>query len=94
MNCSKGFRPRRVMAHIALFLGTIFTTFLVPAYGQEADPTWYNPWAPAATAAVQTVQPKQATQRHQKQQAKVKAASSSQRAGKARAKAATQARPS
>ena len=91
MNGSKGFNFRRVLALTALLLGSTVTMFQIPAYGQECDQTWYNPWAASSSAATQPAQP-QAGHKHQ---AKVKAASGSQRAGKVRAKSATaQNRPS
>ena len=47
----------RVLASMAMLLGAIFTILLLPAYGQQdVDPTWYDPWAPAA-AVVNTAQP-------------------------------------
>ena len=47
----------RALASAAMLFGAIFTIFLLPAYGQQdVDPTWYDPWAPAA-AVVNPVQP-------------------------------------
>jgi len=43
---------RRVLASAAMLLGAILTIMLLPAYGQQdVDPTWYDPWASAATVA-------------------------------------------
>src|SRR5208282_5638223 len=47
----------RVLASMAMLFGAIFTILLLPAYGQQdVDPTWYDPWAPAA-AVVNPAQP-------------------------------------
>ena len=86
------FNSRRVLAHIALLLSTILMTCLLPAYGQECDPTWYDPWASPNAAAVQKTQPQAAEHRDQQHQAaakaKVKSVSltPSARAAKVRAK--------
>ena len=91
MNGSKGFNFRRVLALTALLFGSTVTMSQLPAYGQECDQTWYNPWTAPSAAATQPAQP-QAGHKHR---AKVKAASASQRAGKVRAKsAAAQTQPS
>jgi hypothetical protein len=89
MNGSKNFSSRRFLALIALLFGSMVTSM---AYGQECDPSWYNPWGAPGAAASQSAQPQAAAH---KRQAKVKAVSSTQRAGKVRAKAAAaQTRPS
>jgi hypothetical protein len=47
----------RLLASTAMLFGAIFTILLLPAYGQQdVDPTWYDPWAPAA-AVVNPAQP-------------------------------------
>ena len=92
MNGSRNFSSRRFLALIALLFGSMVTTMLRPAYGQECDPSWYNPWGAPGAAAAQSAQPQTAAH---KRQAKVKAVSSTQRAGKVRARAAAaQTRPS
>ena len=88
MNSSKNLRVRRAMAIMAMLFGSMFATL---AYGQECDPSWYNPWAGPDTAAVQSAQ-KQAPTKHQQ---KVKAVSATQHAAKAHGKrAASQNKPS
>jgi hypothetical protein len=91
MKGSKSLNFRRVLALAALLFGSTVTMLQLPAYGQECDQTWYNPWAESSATATQPAQP-QAGHKHQ---AKVKAVSASQRASKVRAKSATaQTRPS
>jgi len=80
MNGSKGIRPRRILALIAMLFGAL----LLPAYGQqEVDPTWYNPWAASNTTVVHSSQPRVAMHRHQRT---VKAVSSGPVVGKVRGK--------
>src|SRR5277367_1489003 len=46
MNRSRDIRSRRILAFMAMLLGAIVATMVVPAYGQqEVDPTWYDPYA-------------------------------------------------
>lgn len=75
--------PRKLLALIAMSFGMMFGTFLLPACGQECDPSWFDPWAPpsAATQAVQA----NAAKSHAQRQAKVKRVSTLQSA-KARGK--------
>lgn len=92
MNGSKGLNLRKGLALMAMLFGSMVTTFQRPAYGQEFDPTWYNPWAGPNTVAAHSAQPQVAVHRHQP---RVKHVSSTQRAGKVRGKSATaQTRPS
>lgn len=86
------FNPRRVLMLTAMLFGSMVTMLLRPAHGQECDPSWYNPWAAPTTAVAQSAQPQAAAH---KRQTRLKAVSSSQRAGKVRVKAAAaQTRPS
>jgi hypothetical protein len=90
MNRSRDFKPRKVLAWIALLFGVMVTT-LLPAYGQqEVNPTWFDPW-PGPSAAVahsspRSPQPRAAIRRHQRT---VKSVSAAPGAGKLRAKRAT-----
>ena len=80
--------PRKLLALIAMSFGMMFGTFLLPAYGQECDPSWFDPWAPPS-AATQAVQPNAAKSQHAQRRAKVKRVSTSQSAkvrGKGNAK--------
>jgi len=88
---SKSSSPRRFLALFAMSSAMMLGTFLVPAYGQEMDPTWYDPWATSAPAA-QNAQAK-AAKNHQGKEAKVKSASTSETA-KVRVKKSTKQRPS
>jgi len=88
MNRSKEISPRRILASMAMLLGAMVTTMLLPAYGQqEVDPTWYDPYAvnTPAPAAIHTVaaQPAAALHRHQTDLAPVLSARNT---GKAQAK--------
>jgi len=56
MNGSKNFSSRRFLALIALLFGSMVTTMLRPAYGQECDPSWYNPWGAPGAAASRSAQ--------------------------------------
>jgi hypothetical protein len=77
---------------IAMLYGAMVTALLLPAYGQEIDPTWYDPWAAPNTAIVLTSQPQAAVGRHR---AALKSVSTVRTAGKLRAKrSATRQRPS
>ncbi len=79
MNASRGMRPCKVMALIALLFGAMIT-LLLPAYGQqEVNPTWYDPWAAPNTRVVHSSQLREATHRHQP---RVKSVSSSRRAAR------------
>jgi len=90
MNGSKNFSSRRFLALIALLFGSMVTTMLRPAYGQECDPSWYNPWGAPGAAAAQSAQA--TAPQHQR---KVKVVSATQRTAKVRGKrAAAQTRPS
>ena len=92
MNRAKNFRVRRAMAIMVVLLGSMFATLARPAYGQECDPSWYNPWAGSDTAAVHATQKPAADAKHQR---KVKTFSATQRAAKAHVKrVASQTRPS
>jgi hypothetical protein len=92
MNRSKDFRLRRAMALIVMLFGSMVAMLARPAYGQECDPTWYDPWAAPNTAAVHSTQPQTEVATHPR---KVKAVSSTQRATKAHVKrVASQTRPS
>jgi hypothetical protein len=84
MTRSRVMTPRKALASIALLFGLMVTT-LLPAFGQEIDPTWYNPWPAANTAVAPTSQPPAAVQRHQ---AALKRVSSAQGTRKSRGKAA------
>jgi len=90
MNGSRGSRPRRVLALIAMLFGAMVTTLLRPAYGQqEVDPTWYNPWAGQNTVVAHSSQPRATAHRHHPT---VRRVSSTEAAGKIRDKRPT-ARP-
>jgi len=58
MKPSKEIKSRKVLAFMAVVLGAMLTTMLLPAYAQqEMDPTWYDPYAvhdAAAKAAAST----------------------------------------
>ena len=84
MTQSRVMTPRKALASIALLFGLTVTT-LLPAFGQEIDPTWYNPWPAANTAVAPISQPSAAVQRHQ---AAVKRVSSAQGTRKSRGKTA------
>lgn len=89
MNSSKNLKVRRAMAIMAMLVGSMFAT---SAYGQECDPSWYNPWAGSDTAAVHSTQKQAGAAKHQQ---KVKTVSETQRAAKAHVKrTASQNRPS
>ncbi|MGA8620076.1 MAG: hypothetical protein WB660_16330 [Candidatus Sulfotelmatobacter sp.] len=62
MNGSKGVSPCKVLAYVAVLLGAMTTTLLLPAYGQqEVAPDWYDPYAvPNAIANTAAVHPAQA----------------------------------
>jgi hypothetical protein len=46
MNRSRDNRSRRMLLFMAVLFGAIFTTMVLPAYGQQdVDPTWYDPYA-------------------------------------------------
>jgi hypothetical protein len=82
---------RRVLAFMAVVLGAMLTTMLLPAHAQqEIDPTWYDPYAvhdatakaapsAATTVALHTPQPAVVFHRHA---AAVKTVSSAPGAGK------------
>ena len=92
MNRSRDFRPRRVLARIAMLFGVMIVT-LLPAYGQqEVNPTWFDPWPGpnAAHSSQHSSQPRAAIHRHQRT---VRSVSSAPVAGRLRAKRATS-RPS
>lgn len=91
MTRSKSSSSHPRLALIAMSFVMMFGTFLVPAYGQEMDPTWYNPW-PTPSAQTQTSQA-QAARSRDHHQAKLKTISTSQTA-KARVKKSTKQRPS
>jgi len=76
---SRGIWRCRILA-----IAMLFSTFLLPAYGQqEVDPTWYDPWAAPNAVAVHSSQPRVAMHRHQRT---VKAVSSGPVVGKVRGK--------
>jgi hypothetical protein len=52
MNPSTDIRPRTVLAYIAMLFVAMVTTLLLPAYGQEIAPDWYDPYAVANTAPI------------------------------------------
>jgi hypothetical protein len=86
---------RKALAHAAL-LFTILMISRVSSYGQEFDPTWYDPWA-SATVVAHAAQPQTAKQEkpHAAIVAKTKkTAASGQHTAKAHAKAASRTRPS
>jgi hypothetical protein len=90
MNRSRNFKPRKVLAWMALLFGVMVTT-LLPAYGQqEVNPTWFDPWpgpsAAVAQSSARSPQPRAAIHRHQRV---VRSVSAAPRAGKLRAKRAT-----
>jgi hypothetical protein len=86
MNRSKDFRPRSVLAWVALLFAVMITT-LLPAYGQqEVNPTWFDPWPGPNTVVAHSSQPRAAIRRHQRT---VKSVSAAPGAGKLRAKRAT-----
>jgi hypothetical protein len=88
---------RRALVHAALLLSTILMISRVPSYGQEFDPTWYDPWA-SATVVAHAAQPQAAKQEkpHAATVAtvKVKTAAAGQHTAKAHVKAASRTRPS
>jgi hypothetical protein len=87
MHRSKGIRPRRVLALIAMLFGAMVTTLLRPAFGQqEVDPTWYNPWAGQNTVVAHASQPRAAIHRHHPT---IRPVSSTEAAGKLRDKRPT-----
>jgi hypothetical protein len=86
MNRSRAMKPRRFLAMITMLFAAMVTTLLLPAYGQEVDPTWYNPWA-ATSTAVAHPSPKRAAV-HQRQ-AKLRPVSTSASGGKLRGKRST-----
>ena len=45
-------RPRTVLAYIAMLFVAMVTTLLLPAYGQEIAPDWYDPYAVPNAAPV------------------------------------------
>lgn len=64
MKRSKGMTRGKGLALMAMLYGAMLTIMLLPAYGQEVDPTWYDPWAAPNTAVVHTPQPPVAIHRH------------------------------
>lgn len=86
MNRSKGMTRGKGLAMMAMLFGAMVTALLLPAYGQEVDPTWYNPWAAPNTAVVHSAQPQAAMQRHH---ATIKHVSTAPSAAKLRAKRPT-----
>jgi len=96
MTRSNSSSSRPPLALIAVSLAMMFGTFLLPAYGQEIDPTWYNPW-PEASAQAKTSQGRaseaQAAKSQAQHPAKLKAVSTSETA-KARVKKSAKQRPS
>jgi hypothetical protein len=74
-----------------MFLGLMVATLAPRAYGQECDPTWFDPWAGPNTAAVHSTQAKAIHQHHPK----AKAVSGNQHSAKLRVKrVAWQTKPS
>lgn len=86
MKPSRAMKPRRFLAMITMLFAAMVTTLLLPAYGQEVDPTWYNPWAAPNTAVVHPSQQRAAIHRRQ---ATLKPVSTSASAGKLRGKRST-----
>jgi len=64
MNRSKGMTRGKGLALMAMLYGAMVTIMLLPTYGQEVDPTWYDPWAAPNTAVVHSAQPQAAMHRH------------------------------
>ena len=92
MNSSKDFRLRTLFAGTAMFLGLMVVTLAPRAYGQECDPSWFDPWGGPNTAAVHSAQPKATP--HQ-QDRKVKPVSANQHSAKLHVKrVASQSKPS
>lgn len=70
MTRSRDISPRRILAFMAMLLAAMFTTLLLPAYGQqEVSPDWFDPYAVHSpvpdTAAVHSAQPSLALHRYQ-----------------------------
>jgi hypothetical protein len=86
MTQSKSSRPSKNLALMAMSFAMLFGTFLLPAYGQECDPSWFNPWAQSSAETAQSSQAKAAKSGHSQdqhsqdrrslEQAKAKSASS------------------
>jgi cell division protein FtsW (lipid II flippase) len=92
MNSTKSFRLRTLFAGTALFLGLMVATLAPRAYGQECDPTWFDPWAGPNTAAVHSTQSKAAVQQHEQ---KVKTVAANRHSAKLHLKrVASQTKPS
>ncbi len=87
---------RRALVHAAL-LFTILMISRVPSYGQEFEPTWYDPWA-SATLVAHAAQPQTAKQEKPHAaigaKAKVKTTTAAQHTAKVHAKPASRTRPS
>ena len=86
MSRSKGMTRGRGLAMMAMLFGAMVAALLLPAYGQEVDPTWYNPWAAPNTAVVHPTQPQMAMHRHR---ATIKHVSTGPSAAKLRGKQTT-----
>ncbi len=92
MKPSKSVNSRRVLAFMAVVLGAMLTTMLLPAYAQqEIDPTWYDPYAvhdvvakaaPSTTPAAMAVHSPQPAVVFHRHPAAVKTVSSAQGAGR------------
>jgi hypothetical protein len=93
MNRSRDNRSRRMLLFMAVLFGAIFTTMVLPAYGQQdVDPTWYDPYAVNAvpnpaptTVAIHSLPAPVLIHRHQT----TLTSSQSQGAEKSRAKQST-----
>ena len=78
--------PHKFLALIAISFGMMFGTFMLPAYGQECDPSWFNPWAQSSSESAQASQAKAPKSQHSQNQAKAKSASASSQSAKVRGK--------
>lgn len=64
MNRSRDIKRRKGLAMTAMLFAAMVVPLLLPAYGQEVDPTWYDPWAAPQTVAVHASQPQVARHQH------------------------------
>lgn len=92
MTQSKSSSPRKNLALVAMSFAIMLGTFMVPAYGQECDPSWFNPWAQSTAESTHASQAKAVKSQHSPDvhstvQAKAKSASpASAQSAKVRAK--------
>jgi hypothetical protein len=95
MTQSKSSRSSKNLALLAMSFAMMFGTFLLPAYGQECDPSWFNPWAQSSAEGASGSQARagkagHSQDQHSQEQAKAKSTSAaSSQSAKARGKVTT-----